>query len=196
MARTSSQPQRRVESAGDTSTVTANFFAGLPRKYVGSGVLITDDSGRVLMVEPAYKSTWEVPGGVTEDSESAPAAARRECLEELGLTVDVGRLLVVEHQTRPGRGESIMFIYDGGTLPSDIPLTLPAAELRGYRFVSPSELDAIAVPRLANRLRVALHARSRGTLIELDDGLPTPDPCARRSPDVEPMSAFGPTVSG
>ncbi len=149
----------------------AAFFASLPRKYIGSGVLITDDAGRVLMVEPTYKSGWEIPGGVTEAAESAPAAARRECQEELGVSIDVGHVLVVEHQTVPGRGDSVMFIYDGGVLPAGMALTLPSAELRSYRFVASSDLETLAVPRLANRLRCALQARSEGTVIELDNGV-------------------------
>lgn len=71
-----------------------------------------------------------------------------------------------------GRGDSIMFIYDGGTLPQDVELNLPAVELRSYRFAAASDLDAPTSPRLANRLRVALRARSEGTLIELHNGVP------------------------
>jgi len=147
------------------------FYASLPKRYVGSGVLITDDAGAVLMVEPTYRSTWNVPGGVTEASESMWAAARRECREEIGIDIDVGRLLLVEHQTIASRGDSIMFIYDGGTLPRDVELTLPAAELSSYRFVAPSDVGAITSPVVANRLRVALRARSEGTVIELHDGV-------------------------
>lgn len=65
-----------------------------------------------------------------------------------------------------------MFIYDAGTLPHDVQLTLPAAELRSYRFVTQSDLDAVTSPRLANRLREALRARSEGTMIELHNGDP------------------------
>jgi len=157
-----------------TTTHDAAFYASLPRKYVGAGVLITDGTGRVLMVQPTYKATWEVPGGVTEPAESAPAAARRECREELGLDIAVGRLLVVEHQTVAGRGDSIMCIYDGGVLSADAVLSLPAAELRSYRFIPPLELDDVTVPRLANRLQVALRARADGHLAELENGSAVP----------------------
>lgn len=37
-----------------------------------------DGTGRVLMVEPAYKPTWDVPGGAVEREESPTAACRRE----------------------------------------------------------------------------------------------------------------------
>lgn len=146
------------------------FYASLPKRYVGSAVLITDEAGAILMVEPTYRSTWNVPGGVTEATESTWAAARRECREEIGIDVAVSRLLLVEHQTIAGRGDSIMFIYDGGTLPHDVALTLPADELRSHRFVAPADLDAVTASSLAHRLRMALRARSEGSLIELHDG--------------------------
>jgi len=158
------------------TTRTEYFYAGPPQRYVGSGVLITDEAGGILMVEPTYKATWEVPGGVTEKSESTSSAARRECQEELGIVVNVGRPLVIEHQTVPGRGDSIMFIYDGGVLSQDVELTLPAAELRRYRFVAPLDLDAITSPRLATRLRAALRARTEETMIELHNGVPVSGP--------------------
>ncbi len=55
----------------------------LPKKRVGSGVAIVDQEMRVLLVEPTYKETWEVPGGMVELDESPREAARRECFEEL-----------------------------------------------------------------------------------------------------------------
>lgn len=155
----------------------AELYGRLPRKRVGAGALITDAAGRVLMVEPTYKEAWEVPGGVVEADETAFDACRRECLEELGIEVRLRRLLVIEHQCDGGhRGDSIMFIYDGGILSADAPLRLPADELRSYRFFAVDELDAVTVPRLARRLRYALRARAEERVFELANGTPTTDP--------------------
>ncbi|GIF05447.1 NUDIX domain-containing protein [Actinoplanes siamensis] len=73
-----------------------DFTATLPRKRVGAGVLLSDDGGRVLLVEPAYKDDWEIPGGAVEADESPCAAVVREVQEELGLPVLPGRLLVTD----------------------------------------------------------------------------------------------------
>lgn len=149
------------------------YYAALPRKRVAAGVLITDDADSILAVEPTYKDRWEVPGGIVEEGEVAHAACVRECQEELGLALAVGRLLVVEHQTGLGeRGDSIMFIYDGGVLEPMQEVVLPSDELRSYRYMRADELGDHMGFRLANRLRLALDARRSGTVIELVNGVP------------------------
>ncbi len=162
------------EGEGTLGGGAEEFYANLARKRVGSGALITDPIGRVLMVEPTYKSNWEVPGGAVENDETAYDACRRECHEELGLDVAVGRLLVIEHQCDGGhRGDSIMFIYDCGVLSSDAAFRLPSDELRSFRFVDESSLEEVAVERLSRRLRYALLARTENRFIELVNGRPT-----------------------
>lgn len=77
----------------------ADFYASLARTRLGAGALITDERGGVLMVEPIYRPTWEIPGGAVECGENAPAGCIREVDEELGLTdIALGRLLVIDHQ--------------------------------------------------------------------------------------------------
>jgi hypothetical protein len=38
--------------------MTNGFTATLPRKRMGAGVLLSDEAGRVLLVEPTYKDYW------------------------------------------------------------------------------------------------------------------------------------------
>ena len=58
-------------------------------KYKGK-LVMTDPSGQVLLVEPVYKTDWEIPGGAVEADESPRAATIRELGEELGLAVTPG----------------------------------------------------------------------------------------------------------
>lgn len=155
-----------------TDPTRAAFYAGLPRKRVGAGALITDARGRVLIVEPTYKSAWEVPGGVVEASETAAAACQRECREELGIDLTVGRLLVAEHQTDHGyRGDSIMFIYDSGVLADSSAIRLAEAEVKSFRFVPTQDLASLTTPKLARRLTYAVTARAEGIVVELENGV-------------------------
>jgi 8-oxo-dGTP pyrophosphatase MutT (NUDIX family) len=139
---------------------------------MGAGVLVRDDEGRVLVVEPTYKRTWEIPGGSVEADESPRTACVREVEEELGLRREVGRLLCLEWQgPEPDRTESLMFVYDGGVLADPSRIRLPADELASFRFVEPDELDALLVERLARRVRAALSALADGSVAELEDGV-------------------------
>ena len=40
--------------------------ARMPRKRVSAGALFRDAAGRILVVEPTYKDSWEIPGGIVE----------------------------------------------------------------------------------------------------------------------------------
>jgi 8-oxo-dGTP diphosphatase len=149
----------------------------LPRKWMAAGAVIRDAEGRVLMVEPTYKDAWEIPGGVVELDESPRAACARELREELGLALEPGRLLCLEWQhAEDDRTESLMFVYDGGVLPPDAVLRLPAGELASYRFVPVGELGDVTVERLARRVRAALRALGTGTVVELESGHEPPAP--------------------
>lgn len=143
-----------------------DFVASLSRRYVAAGVLITDRANRILLVQPTFKPSWEIPGGIAEAEESPAAAAERECREELGVHVLIGRLLVVEHETRAGRGDSLKFVY-AGHLPGDAKIRLPEAELKSCRYVSPEDLTDYEADALARRVRAALAARADSSVAEL-----------------------------
>lgn len=146
--------------------------AALPGKRMGSGALIRDPEGRVLLVEPTYKATWEIPGGNVERDEAPRTACARELREELGLDIAVGRLLVVEWQgPEPDRTESMLHVYDGGTLTSLAAVRLPADELASAAFVAEPDLDTVLATRLARRVRAALAALTEGVCAELEHGV-------------------------
>jgi 8-oxo-dGTP pyrophosphatase MutT (NUDIX family) len=135
------------------------FYAGLPRKRVAAGVLYRDGAGRVLLVEPAYKPSWEIPGGTVEDGEAPRTAAAREVREELGLDLPVWDLLVVDWVAAdPPRPDGLKLLFDGGVLDArtTAAITLPAAELVSWRWCDRTALRALAEPRLAARVGVGL----------------------------------------
>jgi 8-oxo-dGTP pyrophosphatase MutT (NUDIX family) len=152
--------------------VPPEVWAALPRKRVGAGVVLVDDTGRVLLVEPTYKPGWEVPGGMAEAGEAPRAAARREVREELGLDVVVGLLLVVDW-VPPGRrpDDGLMLLY-AGEVDRSLPIVLQEDELRSWRWCGVSEVGERTTPFMARRLAAALAARADGATAELEDGYP------------------------
>jgi len=142
---------------------------------MAAGALFRDESGRVLLVEPAYSKTWDIPGGVVDVEESPHAACRREVSEEIGLDRPRGRVLAVDWiPTRPERPEGVIVVYDGGVLTADeIGKIAPAkGELTGFSFVAPDEVPSLVTPRLARRIAACLEAIEAGTVAALEDGAP------------------------
>ncbi len=138
---------------------------------MGSGVLLRDDDGRILLVEPTYKGHWELPGGVVEADESPYDAAVREVREELGLSVTPGRLLVVDWvPSHAGRTEGVMLVYDGGLLDATAEIRLPAEELRGWAWSTPAEAQRRLSPLLARRATAALEAITDNVTVYLENG--------------------------
>lgn len=139
---------------------------------VSAGALFFDEHDRVLLVEPTYKSYWDVPGGYVEPGESPLAACVREVREELGIAPPIGALLVVDWAPAEQEGDKLLFIFDGGTLDAEqlAAIQLQPAELRSYAFQDLAGADALLIPRLARRLAVALDARRTGTPRYLEHG--------------------------
>lgn len=142
-----------------------------PRKRMAAHVLVRDEDGRVLLVEPTYEDSWLLPGGAVEADESPRAACAREAAEELGLDLPIGRLLCLEwHGPQAGLTEALMFVYDGGTIPATTPLRLAARELASSRWVEPAGVGELVADRLARRVHAALRAVELGRLVEMEDG--------------------------
>jgi 8-oxo-dGTP diphosphatase len=72
------------------------------RHSVSVAAVVTDDVGRVLVVQRRDNGKWEIPGGVLELDESVHAGVRREVEEETGLLVEPDRLTGVYKNLRLG----------------------------------------------------------------------------------------------
>src|SRR6267154_376057 len=128
------------------------YVASLARKRMAAGALCRDRAGRVLLVDPVYRDTWDLPGGAVEAEESPQAACRREVIEELGLDHPVGRILAVDWvPSRPERPEGLILVYDGGVLTTEEieAIIVPGGELAGYDFVHPDQVAGRVAPLVA-----------------------------------------------
>ncbi|SCK06047.1 NUDIX hydrolase [Streptomyces sp. WMMB 322] len=148
----------------------------MARPRMAAGALFFDEHDRVLMVEPAYKDYWDIPGGYVEHGESPRQACIREVREELGITPPIGRLLAVDWAPAKREGDKVLYLFDGGLLTDAFlhSIQLRADELKAFEFRSVDELASLAIPRLTRRITEAVTARTRGDVAYLEHGqLPT-----------------------
>ncbi|MFD0119753.1 NUDIX domain-containing protein [Streptomyces sp. NPDC058320] len=143
---------------------------------VAAGVLLFDEDGRVLLVDPTYKAGWEFPGGVVEPGEAPARAGVREVAEETGIQLpELPGLLVIDWEApAPPAYGGLRLLFDGGCLDGAEArrMILPGPELRGWRFVTEQEAAGLLPPVRYERLRWALRARERGAALYLEAGVP------------------------
>lgn len=144
-------------------SLSHDYYQSLPQKRMGAGCLLFNKRDQLLLVKPNYKPGWEIPGGVVEQNESPKQCCQRELLEEIGLNRDIGRLLVIDYNSAANpKTESLMFIFDGGTLSeSEIAaIQLQEDELSTFAFFAQNTLPDAMTKTLKSRVMAALQRRS------------------------------------
>lgn len=137
------------------------YFATLPKVITSGAVILRDEDGRFVIEKPNYRAHWLLPGGGVDPGEDARACAQREVIEELGLDVEVGRLLAVDwlpsspvHSAPMG----VHFLFDAGVIPRaelEARIVPQASELDDWALIDESQADMLSAWG-ASRARRAL----------------------------------------
>ncbi|MCH4565412.1 NUDIX hydrolase [Halomonas sp. EGI 63088] len=114
-----------------------------------SAAIIRNSHNGFVIVKPTYRKEWLLPGGAIEEHESPQECCKRECLEELDVSIDLGELLCLEYRKAT---DDFRFIFDGGTLIEGADIRFPEEELESYRFVTIDEGIKLVDEPTAKRL--------------------------------------------
>jgi 8-oxo-dGTP diphosphatase len=134
-----------------------DFYNNLPRKRSAVGVLIFKGH-EILVLEPTYKPNWVVPGGVVERSESPLEAAKRECLEEIGVDVEIKEFLCADYKRgNEITGDAVHFLFLG-VLPESANLKIDENEIKRLVWMKPQDALEKFDAHLATRVSCGLKA--------------------------------------
>jgi ADP-ribose pyrophosphatase YjhB (NUDIX family) len=109
-----------------------------------AAAVVVINQGKILLtrrVNEPYQGLWTLPAGFVNAHEDPRDAARRECLEETGLTVALGDLLDVWSVSEHARGADILIVYTATVLEG----TLAAGDDADQAaFFDPQDLPPLA----------------------------------------------------
>ena len=105
---------------------------------VGVGVILVDDTGRVLLEKRSDNGMWGLPGGGIEPGESVCETALREVKEETGLDIEITGLVGVYSEPWAGR---IVTYPDNGDVRHLVDIVLIAGIISGEMIISSESLD-------------------------------------------------------
>ncbi|WP_299429520.1 NUDIX hydrolase [uncultured Meiothermus sp.] len=140
-----------------------------PLIMVGAGVMLLDGQNRVLLQHRTDSHDWATPGGACELGESLEQTARRELLEETGLTIVQLRLFTVlsgpEYYYRYPNGDEVynvsaMFV---GRYAGEAIRPLPE-ETKDVQFFALDRLPPLMGPVNRRALELLKEALARGEL--------------------------------
>jgi 8-oxo-dGTP diphosphatase len=150
------------DQVGGTHGFSSVMNSALPKKRLIAHVLMRDVDDRLLLCETQFKKDWELPGGIVEPLEPPRLGAAREVREELGIDLEVGRLLVVDWMPPYlGWDDAIEMIFDGGMVTENdlAQWSLQPAEIKAVALVDLPTARELVTPLAFRRLSLAVALR-------------------------------------
>jgi 8-oxo-dGTP diphosphatase len=148
------------------------YYQNLPKKRMGVGCLFFNDKNELMILKPAYKDHWSIPGGVIDENESPREACVREIGEEICFDLRTPVFICLDYISDKGKGESLQFIFYGGILNQkevdDIKIS--KQEITEYKFLKVEKALLLLGDRLVKRIPKCFEAIKNNSSVYLENG--------------------------
>jgi 8-oxo-dGTP diphosphatase len=111
-----------------------------------AAVTLIEQNGAVLLTRRAMnpaKGQWTLPGGFVDCGEDPRDAAARECLEEIGVQVEITGLVDLYYGKTHVDGADIVIVYAGRLTSGRL---VASDDVDAAAFFDPDELPELAFP--------------------------------------------------
>lgn len=149
-----------------------NYYQRLPKKQIGAGVLLFNKNNELLIVKPSYRNYWSIPGGVVEKNETPKNGCIREIQEEIGLSISKLQFLSVNYIfDNEKKGESLLFIFYGGTLSNKqiASIQIDKKEIIEYKFLKIKHALSLLDKIMKDSISKSLKALKNKTALYLEN---------------------------
>jgi 8-oxo-dGTP diphosphatase len=133
-----------------------------PVPKVGVGVLLTDTRGRILLTLrklPPEAGYWSIVGGKLDYFEPLQACAIREALEEVGVQIEIERLLCVTDHCLLAEGQHWVAPAYLGRILRGRPTNREPDKTLQVRWFHPHTLPLNLTMTARNAIQAFLHSR-------------------------------------
>ncbi|MFI9366244.1 NUDIX domain-containing protein [Kitasatospora sp. NPDC053057] len=146
----------------------SRLLAKPPICRLGCLVLVRNQRGDVLLVDPDYMDGLIMPGGAGKANEAPHRAAARHLHAQTGIIARLTHIAAVDYNPADRYLERLSLVFDGGTVRDGVNLNIPSQKrsgLLGASFVPVRELPAHMAPSQAARVTEALTGRALPILL-------------------------------
>jgi len=136
---------------------------------VGAFAIILDDQDRILLCHRRDHNLWNLPGGGLEFNEAPWECVVREAKEEVGLDVEVERLVGIYSKRNKN---DIAFSFVCKVIDGKITLTDEADQIE---YFSIGEIPKNTVPKQVERIKDFFDDKSKTLVMKIQEGPSTMD---------------------